>query len=42
MTKQINGETYYYVDTVYDDDFIYDVYQNDKDDVIYEIVDTLY
>lgn len=42
MSKKINGETYYYVDTIYDDELIYDVYQNDRDETIYEPVDTLY
>ena len=42
MSKKINGETYYYVDTIYDDELIYDVYQNDRDETIYEVVDTLY
>ena len=42
MAKQINGETWYYVDTVCDDELIYDVYQNDNDETFYEIVGTLY
>lgn len=42
MSKRINGEIWYYVDTIYDDDFIYDVYQNDRDETFYEIVDSLY
>ena len=42
MAKQINGETYYYVDTVYDEDLIYDIYQNDRDEVVYEVVGTMY
>lgn len=42
MAKVINGETWFYVDTIYDDDLIYDVYQNDRDEVIYEVVGTLY
>ena len=42
MSKKINGETWYYVDTIYDDDLIYDVYENDRDEVIYEVVGTLY
>lgn len=42
MSKKINGETYYYVDTIYDDDLIYDIYQNDRDEVIYEVVGTMY
>ena len=42
MKKQVNGETYWHVDTIYDDDLIYDVYENDRDEVIYEVVGTLY
>ena len=42
MSKKINGQTWYYVDTIYDDDLIYDVYENDRDEVIYEVVGTLY
>lgn len=42
MSKKINGQTWYYVDTICDDDLIYDVYENDRDEVIYEVVGTLY
>ena len=42
MSKQINGETWWYVDTICDEDMVYDVYQNDRDETIYEPVDTLY
>ena len=42
MSKTINGVIWYYVDTICDDDLIYDVYQNDRDEVIYQPVDTLY
>lgn len=42
MSKKINGEVWYYVDTFCDDDLIYDIYQNDKDEVFYEVVGTLY
>lgn len=42
MSKQINGETWYYVGTTYDEDLVYDIYQNDRDETIYEIVDTMY
>ena len=42
MSKKINGEIWYYVDTIYDDDLIYDIYQNENDETIYEIVGTLY
>ena len=42
MAKLINGETYYYVDTICDDDLIYDVYENDREEVIYVPIDCLY
>lgn len=42
MAKVINGETYWYVDTTYDEDLIYDIYQNDRDEVIYVVVGTMY
>ena len=42
MIKIINGETYYYVGTTYDDDLIYDIYENDKDEQIYEVVGSMY
>lgn len=42
MSKKINGQNWYYVDTICDDDLIYDVYENDRDEVIYEVVGTLY
>ena len=42
MAKQINGQTWYYVDTTYDDTFIYDIYENDSGEHIYEVVGTLY
>ena len=37
-----NGETWYYVDTTYDEDMVYDIYENDKGEVFYQVVDTLY
>lgn len=43
MAKNINGQTWYYVDTICDDDLVYDVYENEiTGEVIYEVVDTLY
>lgn len=42
MSKRINGQTWYYVDTIYDDDLVYDVYENELGEVIYEVIDTLY
>ena len=42
MSKKINGETWYYVDTTCDDDFVYDVYENEQGETFYEIVETLY
>jgi len=42
MSKQINGETWWYVDTIYDDTFVYDIYENERGETFYEIIDTLY
>lgn len=42
MSKTINGETWWYVGTTYDEDLVYDIYQNDRDETIYEVIDTLY
>ena len=42
MAKQINGQTWWYVGTDYDDDLVYDIYQNEYGETFYEIVDTLY
>lgn len=42
MAKVIHGETYWYVDTIYDDDLIYDIYQNDRDEVVYIAIGCLY
>lgn len=28
MARKINGRTYYWVDTIYDDDFIYDILED--------------
>ena len=39
MSKKINGRTYYYVDTIVVDDIIYDVYQDDYDNTIYQPID---
>lgn len=35
MSKQINGQTYWWVDTICEDEILYDVYQNDRDEVVY-------
>lgn len=42
MAKVINGEKWYYVDTVYDDELVYDVYENESGEHFYEVVDSLY
>mgnify|MGYP003324867953 CR=1 FL=1 len=42
MAKQINGETWYYVDTVCDEELIYDIYQNEQGETFYDVVGTLY
>ena len=42
MAKVISGMTYWYVDKIYYDDLIYDIYENDRGEVIYEVVGTMY
>ena len=42
MAKKINGELWYYVDTIYDDDLVYDIYQNEQGETFYEVIDTMY
>jgi len=42
MAKIINGETYWYVDTICCDEIIYDVYENDRGEHFYVMIDTLY
>lgn len=42
MSIKINGMTWYYVDTVYDDDLVYDIYENDLGEHIYKVVCSLY
>lgn len=42
MSKKINGVRYSYVGTTYDDDFIYDIYENDRGEKKYIIIDTRY
>jgi len=42
MAIQVKGQTYYWVDTVCVDEVIYDIYQNDNDEVIYKPIDTLW
>ena len=42
MTKKINGQVWYYVDTTYDDDLVYDIYENEQGETFYEVVGTLY
>lgn len=41
MAKNINGETYYLIDVVCDEDFVYEVYQNDRDEVVYIPIQSL-
>ena len=38
MSKVINGKVWYWVDTIYDDDFIYDIYEDDFGNQIKRIV----
>lgn len=35
MSKKINGETYWWVDTICVYEVLYDVYMNDRDQAIY-------
>lgn len=42
MAIQYKGRTYYYVDTTYDDDLVYDIYMDEYDNVYYKPIDTLY
>ena len=42
MSKKINGETWFYVGTTYDDDLVYDIYENELGETFCEVVDTLY
>lgn len=42
MSKKINGQVWYYVDTTYDDDLVYDIYENEQGETFYEVVGTLY
>ena len=42
MSKKINGETWFYVGTTYDEDLVYDIYENTQGEHIYEVIDTLY
>lgn len=42
MSIKINGTTWYYVDTVYDDDLVYDIYENVLGEHIYKVVCSLY
>lgn len=42
MAIQYKGRTYYYVDTIYDDFMVYDVYMDEYDNVYYKPIDILY
>lgn len=42
MAIQYKGRTYYYVDTIYDEDLVYDVYEDEYDNVYYKPIDILY
>ena len=42
MSKKIKGKTYFYVDTIYDDYLIYDIYQSEDDQVVYIPIGCLY
>lgn len=42
MAIKHNGRTYYLVDVISVDEVIYEVYQDDYDNVIYKQIDTIY
>lgn len=42
MSKKINGKTYWYVDTQYDDELIYDIYQDKYGNTIRVVVGYIY
>lgn len=42
MAIKIKGKTYWYVDTQFDDDFIYDIYEDEYGNVYRKVVDTRY
>ena len=42
MSKKIKGRIYYWVDTIYDDDLIYDVYEDDYGNQIQIVVGERY
>ena len=42
MSKKINGKTYWYVDTQYDDELIYDIYEDDKGHKVKVVVGYIY
>ena len=41
MEKVYHGEVYYYVDTICVYEVVYDVYENDRGNHIYEPIDTI-
>lgn len=42
MAKKINGKVYWWVDTTFDDDMIYDIYEDDMGNKIAIPCDTRY
>lgn len=42
MSVVRNGETWYFVDTYYDEDLVYAIYENEQGETFYEVIDTLY
>ena len=42
MAVKMNGRTYWYIDTICVDEVVYDVYQDEYDNVFYKQIDTLY
>ena len=42
MAKRINGVVYFWVDTIYDEDLIYDIYESENGKRIKVVVGCLY
>ena len=42
MAKKINGKIYFWVDTTYDDDMIYDIYEDKYGNRVFVPIDTRY
>lgn len=42
MSVIVDGVVFYYVDTICQDEVIYDVYEDDNDNHFYQVIDTTY